>query len=138
MTDLVFACRHRLIRTALVGAILSSGLVGITWSLSEPRFEAESLVHVREQQNVIFTPQTSRAEDASFFHSQEKLAISPQVLTAALNRNELAQFAGQLPDRERIDWLRNRMRVDIQSGSEVMTIAASHPSATLRKRCPAR
>jgi Mrp family chromosome partitioning ATPase len=131
LTDLVFACRYRPIRTALIGGVLASVFVGIAWSLTEPLYEAEGLVHVREQQDVVFTAQTSRAEDAAFFHSQEKLVLSPQVLSAALHREEMATFAGHLPDHDQVDWLRSRLRADMQSGSEVMTITAAHRSPQL-------
>ncbi len=126
--DLVVACRHRPLRTVLVGGILSSTLVCIAWLWTQPLYEAESLVRVREQQDVVFSAQTSRANDASFFRTQEKLVLSPPVLAATLNHTAIGALALDSSEHDAIGWLRQLLHVETQAGSEVMSITASHPS----------
>jgi hypothetical protein len=83
-SELVLACRHRLIHATLLGAVASAALAALSWQLIDAPYEAESLVRVRQYQEVVFTPQTSKSEDASFVRSQEQLVLSPQVLASAV------------------------------------------------------
>jgi capsular polysaccharide biosynthesis protein len=133
-TDLVLACTHRPLRVLITGCSLSALLILIAWTLTSPIFRAEGLVRVREEQDVVFSAQISRASDASFFRSQEKLVLSPLVLAEALEDPSLQAVAFDMPDHGRIEWLRSYLDVQAQSGSEVMTITASNPSAVMAQR----
>ena len=128
-SELVLACRHRLRLLALAGAVVSTALVVLAWRLTTASYEAESLVRVRERQEVVFTPQTSRADDAAFVRAQQQLVLSPQVLSAALNDEQVRSLADSIPTHQPTDWLVKLLRVDIQTGAEVLSISAQHPSA---------
>ncbi len=88
-SELVLACRHRLVLLVFAGAVVSSALVALSWRLTDAPYEAESLVRVRQHQEVVFTPQTSRADDVAFVRAQEQLVRSPQVLAAALDDEQV-------------------------------------------------
>ncbi|MEM8668787.1 MAG: hypothetical protein AAGG48_14805 [Planctomycetota bacterium] len=127
-TDLVFSCRHQPLRVLVIGITLSAALVWLAWILTSPLYRAEGLVRVRQEQDVIFAAQTSRSADNAFFHSQEQLALSPQVLGAALDQADVRSLGELVPTEEPIEWIRGQLRVDMQGGSEVMTIAAVNES----------
>jgi len=129
--DLVFACRHQPIRALVVGLVLSAGLVWIAWLVTPARYRAEGLVRVRQQQDVIFSAQTSRSADTTFFYSQEQLVVSPQVLSAALEHEDIRALSDLIPRDEQVEWLRDQLQVEIESGSEVMSIAAVNQSPRL-------
>lgn len=128
LSELVLACRHRLIHATLLGAVASVGLAALSWQLIDAPYEAESLVRVRQHQDVVFTPQSSRAEDASFVRAQEQLVLSPQVLASALSHEQVKPLSQEIPAYDAIDWLRNLLRVDMKSGAEVLSISVLHPS----------
>ncbi|MCC6509023.1 MAG: hypothetical protein IT423_07945 [Pirellulaceae bacterium] len=92
-----------------------------------PTYEAESFVRVRQHQDVVFAPQSSRADDLAFVRAQEQLALSPQVVSSALGGVQLESWQQFIPHRAPSDWLKSLVRVDMQSGSEVLSIAAKHP-----------
>ncbi len=125
-SDLMLACRHHAALTIVVGSVLAGALAMVAWSWIRPSYHAEALVRVREKQNVVFTPQTSRAEDIAFFRSQAALVRSHQVLSAAFDDDEVQQLAGVIPDGNRVEWLDGLLRVETQSGSEVISISVHH------------
>jgi capsular polysaccharide biosynthesis protein/Mrp family chromosome partitioning ATPase len=128
-SDVILACRHHVILCLAMGLTVAVGLAGTTWLIVEPRYRADSFVRVREQQSVIFSPQTTRAEDAAFFRSQANLVQSPQVLAAALAHEAMLPFASQIPESDAIAWLVSRMRVETEAGSELMSISVQHSTA---------
>jgi Mrp family chromosome partitioning ATPase/capsular polysaccharide biosynthesis protein len=130
-SDLVLACRHRLGLTAILGSTVTFALAVVAWFYTGSVYQADSTVRVRQHQDVVFLAQTSRADDLAFFRSQEQLALSPQVLAAALEDESLISHAGQIPTQDAVDWLRGRTTVEIQAGPEVMNITVAHPSAQL-------
>ncbi len=140
-SDLLLACRHRMLLSVVAGSAVAVCLAAIAWTLVDPRYQAEGLVRVREQQNVIFAAQASRAEDLAFFRSQAKLARSPQVLSAALKSaalkspalktDSVQKIVGEIPDEKRTEWLAGLTQVETESGSEVMSITVQHRSAEL-------
>ena len=130
-SDLLLACRHRLLLTCSLGTVVAIMLTVTAWSIIQPQFIAEGLVRVREKQNVIFAAQTTRSEDLAFFRSQGKLVQSPQVLAAALKKYLPSEFQGEVPSVDPQKWLAAQIRVETETGSEVMSIAASNESPQL-------
>ncbi|TWT82722.1 Tyrosine-protein kinase ptk [Planctomycetes bacterium CA13] len=130
-SDLILACRHHLVATCVIGLIVSLGLAIGAWHLIPPQYRAKGLLRVREQRNVVFAAQTTRADDLAFFRSQAKLVASPQVLAVAMNDQGLKPFTSELPETERIEWLAKCLDVETEAGSEVMSIVASHRSPRL-------
>ena len=128
MSELVLACRHHLILTAFLGAVVSAALVTLSWKWIDAPYKAESLVRVREHQEVVFTPQTSRADDAAFVRAQEQMVLSPQVLAATLSDKQVQSLSQHVPSHDAIDWLKTLLHVDIQPGAETMSISVLHPS----------
>ncbi len=128
LSELVLACRHHLLITASLGVVVSSGLIALAWWLIGANYEAESLVRVRQHQDVVFTPQTSRSDDAAFVRAQEQLVLSPQVLGAALRGEQVKPLAHLIPANDASEWLKKRLRVNVQPGAECMSISAIHPS----------
>jgi succinoglycan biosynthesis transport protein ExoP len=128
LSELILACRHHLVLTTTLGATLSLALAGIAWLLIAAPYEAESLVRVRQHQDVVFTAQTSRADDAAFVRAQEQLALSPLVLSAALASEPVRARSQEVPEHDATDWLKALLRVDVQAGAEVMSISVQHPS----------
>ncbi len=63
----------------------------------------------------------------SFVH-RSKWLLSPQVLAAALGKEHLQPLSAHIPTHDAVDWLRDLLRVDIQTGAEVMSISVLHPS----------
>ncbi len=127
-SELVLACRHHLLLTALLGASVSTALVVLAWCVAGALFEAESLVRIRQHQEGVFAQRTSRADDADFIRAQEELALSPQVLAAALADEQVNAVSGHVPTHDAIGWLRGLVSIDIQSGAEVMSISVRHNS----------
>lgn len=127
-TDLVFACRHQPLRVVIVGILLSAALIWIAWIVTPSRYRAEGLVRVRQEQDVIFSAQTSRSADTTFFYSQEQLVLSPQVLTSALENDDIRALADLLPEDDQVQWIRDQMKVEMEAGAEVMRIAAVNDS----------
>ncbi|WP_372894993.1 hypothetical protein [Stieleria sp.] len=125
-SDLMLACRHHLTLTFVVGSVLAGTLAMVAWSWIRPNYHAEALVRVREKQNVVFTPQTSRSEDLAFFRSQAALVRSHQVLSAAFDDDEVQQLTHVVPAGNRVEWLDGLLRVETQSGSEVISITVHH------------
>ncbi len=80
---------------------------------------------------MIFSPQTTRAEDAAFFRSQANLVQSPQVLAAALAHEAVLPFANLIPDSDAFAWLMSRMRVETEAGSELMRISVQHSTSEM-------
>ena len=128
-SELVLACRHRLVLLVFAGAVVSSALVALSWRLTDAPYEAKSLVGVRQHQEVIFTPQTSRADDLAFIGAQEQLVRSPQVLAAALDDEQVRALLEEIPTHNAIEWLRDLLSVEIQAGAEILHISVQHPSA---------
>ncbi|GAF85264.1 unnamed protein product, partial [marine sediment metagenome] len=128
-SELIVACRHHLLLAALLGLVVSTTFAAIAWQTTDAPYEAMSLVRVRQHQDHVLTQLTSRADDAAFVRAQEQLVLSPQVLAAALSHEQLAALSPQVPRHEGVDWLREKLRVDIQSGAEVLSISARHTSA---------
>ena len=130
-SDLLLACRHHLFLTGVLSLAAAIGLATVAWSVIDPAYQAEGLVRVREQQSVIFAAQTTRAQDVAFFRSQAKLVQSPQVLAAALHDEGLSELQGEMPSEGRNAWLAGLVRVETESGSEVMSITVGHQSPEL-------
>ncbi len=130
-SELVLACRHHLALTVLVGTAVSTILIGITWFCTVAPYTAASVVRVRQHQDVVFAPQSSRADDVTFVRSQEQIVLSSQVLAAALRDQQLTAFKRLIPANDAAVWLRDLLQVDVSSGAEVMSIAAAHPSPEL-------
>ena len=131
LSDLVLACQHHLFLTGFLGIVVSTSLAVAAWTMINATYQADGLVRVREKQNVILSAQTSRSEDVAFFRTQAKLVQSPQVLASALKDEEVIALSHQIPEGEQVKWLAKQLRVDTQSGSEVMSITVSHPSSKL-------
>jgi Mrp family chromosome partitioning ATPase len=127
-SDLVLACRYRLPLSLLAGLFLSTALVFLAWRLNSAMYEAKSLVHVRQRQEVVFTPQTSPAEDAAFVRDQQQLVVSPPVLAAALADSQFTAYSDYLPAHNAVEWLQTRVRVDVQPGAEMLSISVQHAS----------
>ncbi|WP_197455756.1 GumC domain-containing protein [Stieleria neptunia] len=125
-SDLMLACRHHAALTFVVGSVFAATLAMAAWAWIRPNYHAEALVRVREKQNVVFAPQTSRAEDIAFFRSQAALVRSHQVLSAAFDDDEVQQLTDVIPDGNRVEWLDGLLRVETQSGSEVISITVHH------------
>lgn len=126
-SELVLACQHRLLLTLGMGITASLGLLIAGWYVMEGTYKAESLVRVREHQDVVFAAQMSRSEDAAFVRSQAQLALSPQVLTAALADPRFAELSEAVPSQDAVAWLRSKLRAETQAGAEVLSIAAYDP-----------
>ena len=127
--DLILACRHRLLTTIVLSLAIAVCFAATVWIIVQPKYVAESFVRVREQQSVIFAAQTSRSEDAAFFRTQTKLVRSPQVLNAAVQRPEIANFLSEIPSGIRVKWLKEKLQADTQPGSEAMNISIEHRSS---------
>ncbi|QEG02184.1 tyrosine kinase [Stieleria maiorica] len=127
-SDLMLACRHHAVLTFVVGSVFAVSLALAAWTMIRPNYHAEALVRVREKSNVVFAPQTSRAEDIAFFRSQAALVRSHQVLSAAFDDEEVRQLPDAIPEGDRVEWLDGLLRVETQSGSEVISITVHHES----------
>jgi Mrp family chromosome partitioning ATPase/capsular polysaccharide biosynthesis protein len=130
-SDLLLACRHHLVLTIFLGTFAAIGFATIAWFLINPRYETKGLVRVRERQSVIFSAQTTRAEDSAFFSAQTKIVQSSQVLATALNDPTLQPFAGDIPAENQLEWLAGLLQVKAERGSEVLSISIHHESAKL-------
>jgi Mrp family chromosome partitioning ATPase len=128
-SELLIACRHHLLLTALLGVLISSVLAVGAWLLIEAPFEATSLVRVRQHPDHVLTQRTTRADDADFVRAQEQLVLSPQVLAAALANESIGPMAPAGPRHETIEWLRSMLKINIQSGAEVLSISTRNTSA---------
>jgi capsular polysaccharide biosynthesis protein/Mrp family chromosome partitioning ATPase len=126
--DLILACRHRLLTTIILSLSVAGCFAITVWTIVQPKYVAESFVRVREQQSVIFAAQTSRSEDTAFFRTQAKLARSPQVISAAIERPDVAKFVADVPEGMRVKWLEERLQAETQPGSETMSISVEHRS----------
>ncbi len=127
-SDLVLACRYHPFKTLAFGSFTSLLFSAVACCLVYPTYEAESLVRVKQHQAVVFAAQSSRADDLAFVHSQEQLALSQPVISAVLADAGLQQFYEYIPLRDPSEWLKEHVRVDMQTGSEVLTITAKHPA----------
>ena len=132
-SDLVLACSHHFLLTAIVGSSVVITLAWLAWQWVPPIYTAEGLVRVREQQSVVYSAQTSRSEDVVFFNSQAKLVRSPQVLAAALRDPSVKRFDALLPEADRVEWLSGCLRVKMESGAEVMRVSVQHRSPEMAK-----
>lgn len=126
-SDLVLACRYHPFKTIAFGSLTTILFSALACCVVYPTYEAESLVRVKPHQDVVYVDQSSRSDDLAFVHSQEQMALSPPVLAAALADIELQVYCDYIPLHDQSDWLKDRVRVDMQVGSEVLTIAAKHP-----------
>ncbi|TWU60726.1 Tyrosine-protein kinase wzc [Rubripirellula tenax] len=95
--------------------------------MGQPKYVAESYLRVREQQDVIFSAQTSRSEDSAFFRSQTKLVRSPQVLAAAVKDPSVVDYVSPIRKGLRVKWLDDKLKAEAQTGSETLTISVEHP-----------
>lgn len=127
-SELVLACRHRLILALLLGAVVSIGLLTVAFRTTKASYKAESLIRVRQHQEVVFTPQTSRVEDADFVRAQEQRVLSPEVLATVLRDEQILALSDYIPTEDAVEWLQDLLRVDLQAGAEVMHISVQHPS----------
>lgn len=128
-SEIILASRHRPFFVTAAGTILSVLGVVIAWQSISATFEAESLVRVRQRQDVVYSPSTSRSDDAEFVRAQSQIVLAPQVLGSALESEDIIAQLDYLPVDEAVKSLEEMIRVDIQTGSEVMSIKAVHPSA---------
>ena len=126
LSDLLLACRHHALLTFVVGGAMAAALALLAWAMILPNYHAEALVRVRENESVIFRPQTSRSEDIAFFRSQAALVRSHQVLSASFDDDEVQNFTHVIPDGDRVEWLDGLLRVETQSGPEVISVTAHH------------
>lgn len=126
-SELVLACRYHPLKTLMFGTVTSTLFAALACMLILPTYEAESFVRVRQNQAVVFAPQSTRADDLAFVRAQEQLALSPQVIAVALKDAELESWQQFIPLRDPSDWLKSLVQVDMQSGSELLSIAAKHP-----------
>ena len=127
VSDLVIAaCQHPW-KTLSLSLVVATGCAMIAWSLVPALYEASSLVRVRRHEDFVFTAQQSRAENVEFVLAQKEMVVEPQVLSAALQRPEMAAAADVIPDHAPVDWLREHIRVENARASEVMNIAGVHP-----------
>ncbi len=129
LSELVLACRHRLPLTLLTGVVVSAALAVAAWWVIGASYEAKSLVRVRERQDAVLAPPAPRGENLAFMQAQQQIVLSPPVLAAALHDEQLKTLASQIPAHNAVEWLQKSLHVDIQSGAEVMSIAARHPDA---------
>ncbi|WP_182864787.1 GumC family protein [Rhodopirellula sp. JC639] len=127
-SDLMLACRHHAVLTFVVASVFAAALALAAWTMIRPNYHAEALVRVREKSNVVFAPQTSRSEDIAFFRSQAALVRSHQVLSAAFDDEDVRQLPDAIPEGDRVEWLDGLLRVETQSGSEVISITVHHES----------
>ncbi|SMP44205.1 Chromosome partitioning ATPase, Mrp family, contains Fe-S cluster [Neorhodopirellula lusitana] len=130
-SELVIACRHRLWQTLSAGCIVSVALMALAWWLTAATYYSESYVRVRQREDVVLSAQTSRSEDLAYFRTQSQLALSPQVLAAALLDKELQSVCSVPSSTEGVTWLSNLMRAEAQIGAEILSISASHQSAAV-------
>ncbi len=131
-SELVLACRHRLWQALAIGIVGSLVFAASAYLLTPVTYEAKSLVRVRQHHDVVLSPQSSRADDLNFVRAQEQIALSPQVLSRALQNERLVgEPRIRTSNSEAVRWLSETARVDLKTGSEVMTITALHPSAEL-------
>lgn len=128
-SEIILASRHRPFFVTAAGTILSVLSVVTAWQSISATFEAESLVRVRQRQDVVYSSSTSRSDDAEFVRAQSQIVLAPQVLGAALESEDIITQLDYLPVDEAVKSLEEMIRVDIQTGSEVMSIKAVHPSA---------
>ncbi len=131
-SELVLACRYRWRSALLLAGTLSLGFALTAAWLAPAKFEAKSLVRVRQHQNSVLAPQASRNDDSLFVRSQEQVVVSPNVVAQALQHDRIKNEP-DIPETnaEAIAWLTGLTSVDLKTGSEVMTIAVKHPSAKL-------
>ncbi len=125
-SELVLACRFHPLKTLGLGLFTSLVFALLASLIVEPTYKAESFVKVRQNQEVVFSAQSSRADDIAFVRSQEQLALSPQVIATALKNTDLQPVLPYVPYYEPADWLRKQVVVDMQSGSEVLSISVTH------------
>ncbi len=130
-SELVIACRYRLWQTLSAGCIVSVALMAVAWWMTAATYYSESYVRVRQREDVVLSAQTSRSEDLAYFRTQSQLALSPQVLAAALLDKELQSVCSVPSSTEGVTWLRNLMRAEAQIGAEILSISASHQSAAV-------
>lgn len=132
-SELVLACRHHLAWTATLGCIVSIAIIVAVWYGTNADYQAKSMVRVKQHQAVVYSSHNnSRADDLSFVQAQRQLALSPMVLQEALaDRRVTQELIGQPTKDEAVDWLRSLLEVEVQVGSEVMSIVARHPSAAM-------
>lgn len=125
-SDLLLACRHHAVMALVLGATMAGAMALLAWVIIRPNYHAEALVRVRESESVIFKPQTSRSEDVAFFRSQAAIVRSHQVLTAAFDDEDVRNFNHLFPNGNRVEWLDAMLRVETQSGPEVISINVQH------------
>lgn len=128
-SELVLACRHRPLGTLIVGISISILACCAAWSLIPATFQSESFIHIRQREDVVFTPQSSRSEDLMFVRAQTQLALSPQVLSVAIADDGLRKWCELPTSTDGIATLRSWLRTDVQTGAEVLSISAVHRSA---------
>ncbi|MCA9160654.1 MAG: hypothetical protein KDA72_20125, partial [Planctomycetales bacterium] len=75
-SELVLACRYHSLKTLVFGTVTSTLFAALACMLIPPTYEAESFVRVRQNQAVVFAPQSTRADDLAFVRAQEQLALS--------------------------------------------------------------
>tara|TARA_R110002049_G_scaffold4601_4_gene31924 strand:+ start:173089 stop:175245 length:2157 start_codon:yes stop_codon:yes gene_type:complete len=114
-----------------VAIVLCSSLVAVAWRLTEATYVAESVLQAKPHQVVVFTSHLSRADDIAFVRSQEKVVVSPQVLTASLNDKRLAPFSQLIPESDADNWLKGLLKADFDSGAELMSISVRHTKPEL-------
>ena len=131
LSDIVMAVRHHLLLSGVLSLLAAGSLAVVAWTLVRPTYEAVSFVQVRQRQDVVFEGRSSRAEDAAFARAQEQRVVKQPVLASALRRPEIGPLADAIPEHDAVRWLRNRIRVDLQGASEVMTVQVEHPRAAV-------
>ena len=132
-SELVLACRHHVAWTTTLGCLVSIAIVVAVWFGTNADYQAKSMVRVKPHQAVVYSSHnTSRADDLSFVQAQRQLALSPMVLQEALADPRVTQeLIGQPTKDEAVDWLRSLLEVQVQVGSEVLSIVARHPSPAM-------
>ena len=129
ISGLIVAASQHLILVAVLAVGLAAGLAYATTQFVSEEYLATSFVKVRQREDFLLFKEQSRAEDAAVVRSQKELVLRHQTLTEALKHESVQQISDSLPEGSRVDWLRSKLKIDMQSGAEVLAITASHESA---------
>lgn len=128
VSELILAAGQHTLLSGVLGVSAAVILAFLACSLVPARYEARSFVQVRPRVDQGFSNSQSRAEDTAFARVQKTRVIEQPVLMAALERPEAAAMATAIPEYRAVDWLRDRVQVQLESGSEVMTISVNDTS----------
>jgi capsular exopolysaccharide synthesis family protein len=131
LVRLLKALRRRL-WSALIGGLVCSSLAAaaVHFGMSSPKYTTSALIHVAENRpREMFETRESGVGFRTYQETQAILVKSRRVLEAALSAPEVVGLPTVLEQTNPVDWLSDEIKVDLPSGSEILTISmlASYP-----------